>query len=76
MLRQVVAAFHHITELEAHGINRNDVQRLSDAGYCTVESVRVCVVSETAAATRVVCLYMGLLSLLSGGQVLRSSRRL
>ena len=32
MLRQVVAAFHHITELEAHGINRNDVQRLSDAG--------------------------------------------
>lgn len=36
---QVVAAFHHITELEAHGINRNDVQRLSEAGYCTVESV-------------------------------------
>lgn len=34
-----MAAFHHITELEAHGINRNDVQRLSEAGYCTVESV-------------------------------------
>lgn len=38
-LPQVAAAFHHITELEAHGINRNDVQRLSEAGYCTVESV-------------------------------------
>lgn len=40
-LWKVVAAFHHITELEAHGINRNDVQRLSEAGYCTVESVRI-----------------------------------
>lgn len=39
-LAQVVAAFHHITELEAHGVNRTDVQRLLDAGYCTVESVR------------------------------------
>ncbi len=40
-LSKAVVTFHHITELEAHGINRNDVQRLSEAGYCTVESVRV-----------------------------------
>ncbi|CAM9161680.1 unnamed protein product [Chrysoparadoxa australica] len=33
------SSFHHITELEAHGINRNDISRLSDAGFCTVEAI-------------------------------------
>ena len=55
MLQQVVAAFHHITELEAHGINRNDVQRLSEAGYCTVESVRMCDVSAAGAFVACLC---------------------
>lgn len=31
--------FHHISELEMHGVNRQDVTRLSDAGFCTVEAV-------------------------------------
>jgi hypothetical protein len=31
--------FHHITELEAHGVARNDINKLMEAGYCTVESV-------------------------------------
>jgi hypothetical protein len=36
---QASCCYHHITELEAHGVNRNDVQRLSEAGFCTVEAV-------------------------------------
>lgn len=33
------SAFHHISELEAHGIQHQDCQKLGDGGYCTVESV-------------------------------------
>jgi predicted RecB family nuclease len=36
---EAVCAFHHITELEAHGIAHQDCQKLADAGFCTVESV-------------------------------------
>eukprot|EP00752_Nemacystus_decipiens_P009397 g8400.t1 len=43
---EVAVAFHHITELEAHGINHNDVQRLSEAGYCTVESIAHCTIRK------------------------------
>jgi hypothetical protein len=40
-LVQASCCYHHITELEAHGVNRNDVQRLSEAGFCTVEAVSI-----------------------------------
>jgi len=33
------ASFHHISELEAHGIQHQDCQKLGDAGFCSVESV-------------------------------------
>lgn len=36
---EAICAFHHITELEAHGIAHQDCQKLADAGFCTVESV-------------------------------------
>eukprot|EP01084_Bolivina_argentea_P276772 472339_1 len=32
-------AFHHISVLENHGVNRNDIAKLTDAGYCTVEAI-------------------------------------
>ena len=32
--------FRHITEMENHGVNRTDINKLMEAGYCTVESVR------------------------------------
>ncbi len=31
--------FRHISELEHHGINRTDLTKLMEAGYCTVESI-------------------------------------
>mmetsp|Transcript_17233 Transcript_17233/g.50188 ORF Transcript_17233/g.50188 Transcript_17233/m.50188 type:complete len:345 (-) Transcript_17233:735-1769(-) len=34
-----IASYHHITELESHGIAHADCQKLGDAGFCTVESV-------------------------------------
>ncbi|CAM9462615.1 unnamed protein product [Phaeothamnion confervicola] len=34
-----MVAFHHISDLESHGVARTDVQRLSEAGFCTVEAV-------------------------------------
>lgn len=37
---QAGVPFHHISELEMHGVNRQDITRLTDAGFCTVESVR------------------------------------
>lgn len=33
------SSFHHISELENHGIQHQDCQKLADAGYCTVESI-------------------------------------
>ena len=33
------AAYHHIAELQAHGIAANDTTKLAEAGYCTVESI-------------------------------------
>lgn len=38
--KQVVVNFRHITEMENHGVNRTDLNKLMEAGYCTVESVR------------------------------------
>lgn len=37
---QVVVNFRHITEMENHGVNRTDINKFMEAGYCTVESVR------------------------------------
>ena len=34
-----MSAYHHVSELEAHGISHQDSQKLVDAGFCTVESV-------------------------------------
>lgn len=31
--------FRHISELEGHGLARSDILKLSEAGFCTVESV-------------------------------------
>jgi len=31
--------FHQIVELSNHGINNSDIQKLNDAGFCTVEAV-------------------------------------
>jgi hypothetical protein len=42
-MMQVVVNFRHITEMENHGVNRTDINKLMEAGYCTVESVRACV---------------------------------
>jgi hypothetical protein len=36
----MVSVYHHISELEQHGIAKNDLARLSEAGFCTVEAVR------------------------------------
>lgn len=36
---QVVVNFRHITELENHGVNRSDLTKLMEAGFCTVESI-------------------------------------
>ena len=38
-LPQIVVNFRHITELENHGVNRADLNKLMEAGFCTVESV-------------------------------------
>jgi len=38
-LHQVVVNFRHISELEHHGINRTDLNKLMEAGYCTVEAI-------------------------------------
>lgn len=34
-----ISSFHHVAELEAHGISHQDCQKLADAGFCTVESI-------------------------------------
>ncbi len=39
MTWQAPPAFHHISVLENHGVNRNDITKLTDAGYCTVEAI-------------------------------------
>ncbi|GAB5032511.1 dna repair protein rad51 [Nannochloropsis oceanica] len=36
---EVIVNFRHISELEHHGINRTDLNKLMEAGYCTVEAV-------------------------------------
>lgn len=36
---EAFSAFHHVSELEAHGISHQDCQKLGDGGFCTVESV-------------------------------------
>lgn len=36
---EAASVFHHISTLEQHGVARNDIQRLSEAGFCTVEAV-------------------------------------
>ena len=35
----MVVNFRHISELEHHGINRTDLNKLMEAGYCTVEAI-------------------------------------
>lgn len=37
----MTSAFRHISELESHGVSRADLSKLSDAGFCTVESVSI-----------------------------------
>jgi hypothetical protein len=32
-------AFRHITELENHGVNRADINKLMESGFCTVQAV-------------------------------------
>ncbi len=47
--------FRHITEMENHGVNRTDVNKLMEGGYCTVESVsRRALVSCRVVSCRVV----------------------
>jgi len=36
---QEAAAFFHVSELENHGISRQDTQKLAACGFCTVQSV-------------------------------------
>lgn len=33
------SAFHHISELESHGIGRPDINKLMESGLCTIEAV-------------------------------------
>ena len=40
-LTQASVPFHHISELEMHSVNRQDISRLSEAGFCTVEAVSI-----------------------------------
>jgi hypothetical protein len=35
----VATSFKRIEELEQHGINKNDIKKLKDAGFHTVESI-------------------------------------
>lgn len=36
---EAAASFSHVAELEKHGISRQDVQKLAQAGLCTVQAV-------------------------------------
>lgn len=38
-VHQGVPSFRHITELESQGVNRTDINKLMEAGFCTVQAV-------------------------------------
>ena len=42
---EVIVPFRHITELADHGINQSDINKLIEAGFCTVESVSTLLLS-------------------------------
>jgi len=39
MMEDGGAAYFHVSELEQHGISRQDTQKLAGAGFCTVQSI-------------------------------------
>ena len=36
---EAYSAYCHVSELEQHGINRKDTEKLAQAGFCTVQSI-------------------------------------